>query len=157
MATPEIEQATTFTATIGATPVIIVLPRLRAVHIAESGGLVTGDAWTTALLAHGARPMRDTDFRGEPASDWTVTLGPGMATARISGPPGLGEIYDGELHADTGWCERVAGMHHLGMGLVVISGAAESMTADGALEMMEAERAVWVRATTAVEWPSPRP
>ncbi len=41
---PEIEQATTFTAVIAAEPVLILLPRMRAVNIAESGTLVTADA-----------------------------------------------------------------------------------------------------------------
>ncbi|WP_331764107.1 hypothetical protein OG225_43425 (plasmid) [Nocardia sp. NBC_01377] len=151
MATPEIEQATTFTAIIGTTPVVILLPRMRATLVAESGALVTADAWTTALLEHGAQPMRDTDFLGDPAPGWTVAIGPRVATVRISGPAGLGEIYDGELHADPTWRERVAGLHHLGAGLVVVSGTAEQLTPDAALEMMEAERAVWIRAATALE------
>uniref|UniRef100_UPI003F491591 hypothetical protein n=1 Tax=Nocardia sp. CA-095871 TaxID=3239971 RepID=UPI003F491591 len=148
MATPEIEQATTFTAVIAATPVLIVLPRMRATLIAASGALVTADAWTTALLEHGARPMRDTDFLGDPTPGWTVTIGAGLTTVRISGPAGLGEIYDGELAADTTWRERVADLHHIGAGLVVISGTADQLTPDAALEMMESERAVWVRSHT---------
>ena len=148
---PEIEQATTYTAIIGTTPVVIVLPRFRGVHIAESGALVTADAWTTALLAHGARPMHDLEFSGDPAPGWTVTIGAGVATARITGPAGLGIVYDGELEADTAWREQVAGLHHLGAGLVVISGTAEQPTADAALEMMEAERAVWLRAATTLD------
>ncbi|MGN2642512.1 hypothetical protein ACTD5D_41325 [Nocardia takedensis] len=148
MATPEIEQATTFTAIIGSTPVVIVLPRVRATVIAESGALVTADAWTTELLTHGAQPMRDTDFTGDPAPGWTVTIGAGAATARITGPTGLGEIYNGELHADATWRERVAGLPHIGAGLVVISGTADHPTPDAALEMMEREQAVWIRART---------
>ncbi|WP_216915235.1 hypothetical protein [Nocardia noduli] len=146
MSTPEIEQATTFTAIIGTTPVVIVLPRMRAVQIAESGALVTADAWTTALLKHSAQPMRDTDFVGDPAPGWTATIGPRVTTVRITGPAGLGEIYSGELQADPTWRERVAGLHHIGAGLVVVSGTAAQLTPDAALEMMEAERAVWVRA-----------
>jgi hypothetical protein len=145
MVTPEIEQATTWTAIVGTTPVLIVLPRIRATLIAKSGALVTADAWTTALLEHGARPMRDTEFLGDPTPGWTVTIGPGLTTVRISGPAGLGEIYGGELVADTTWRERVAGLHHIGAGMVVISGTADQMTPDAALEMMESERAVWVR------------
>ncbi|WP_040713315.1 hypothetical protein [Nocardia takedensis] len=148
---PEIEQATTFTAIIGSTPVVIVLPRFRSVHIAESGALVTADAWTTALLEHGAVPMRDLDFLGDPVPGWTVTIGAGVATARITGPAGLGVVYEGELEADAAWRERVAGLHHIGAGLVVISGTAEQPTADAALEMMEQERAVWIRAATALD------
>jgi hypothetical protein len=150
MATPEIEQATTYTAIIGTTPVVILLPRMRATLIAESGALVTADAWTTALLEHGAQPMRDTEFVGDPAPDWRVTLDQHMATALIMGPPGLGEIYAGELVADTEWRRQVAQRHHEGEGLVVITGTAEQQTPGAALEMMETERAVWVRAATAL-------
>ncbi|MEV0713001.1 hypothetical protein [Nocardia aurea] len=148
MHTPEIEQATAFTAVIGTTPVVIVLPRMRAALIAESGALVTADAWIAALTEHGAQPMRDTDFVGDPAPGWTVTIGRGLTAVRITGPAGLGEIYDGGLEADTAWRERVAGLHHIGAGLVVISGTADSTTPDAALEMMETERAVWIRAAT---------
>ncbi|WP_216915444.1 hypothetical protein [Nocardia noduli] len=148
MATPEIEQAMTWTAVIGTTPVVIVLPRFRSVHIAESGTLATADAWTTALTEHGAQPMRDTDFLGDPAPGWTVTIGAGVTTVRITGPTGLGEIYSGGLEADTQWRERVAGLHHIGTGLIVISGTADQLTPDAALEMVEAEHAVWIRATT---------
>ncbi|WP_405180964.1 hypothetical protein OG225_07170 [Nocardia sp. NBC_01377] len=148
MRTPDIEQAITFTAIIGSTPVVIVLPRFRSVHIAESGALVTVDAWTTALLEHGAQSMLDTDFLGDPTPGWTAAIGPGVTTVRITGPAGLGEIYSGELEADTAWRERVAGLHHIGAGLVVISGTADSTTPDAAQEMMESERAAWIRAAT---------
>ncbi|WP_157978427.1 MULTISPECIES: hypothetical protein [Nocardia] len=140
MATPEIEQATTFTAIIGTTPVIIVLSRFRSVHIAESGTLFTADAWTTALLEHGAQPMLDTDFLGDPAQDWTDIIGPGLTPVRVTGPAGLGEIYSGGVEADTAWRERVAGLHHIGAGLVVISGPADQPTPDAAQQMMESER-----------------
>ncbi len=148
---PEIEQVTTFTAIIGSTPVVIVLPRVRATVIAESGALVTADAWTTALLAHGAQPMRDIEFHDDPAAGWTITIGAGLTAVRISGPAGLGDIYDGELVADTAWRERVAGLHHLGAGLVVISGTVAHPTPDAALEMMEQDRAVCVRVATALD------
>ena len=92
--------------------------------------------------------MRDTDFVGDPAPGWTVTIGRGLTAVRITGPAGLGEIYDGGLEADTAWRERVAGLHHIGAGLVVISGTADQLTPVAALEMMEAERAVWIRTAT---------
>ena len=149
--TPEIEQATTWTAVIGAEPVVILLPRVRGVHIEpSSGALVSADAWTTAVTEHGARPMRDLEFAADPAPDWLITLSAdmttaGTTTARITGPAGLGEIYTGELVADPDWRRQVADRHEAS--LVLITGTAERMTPQAALEMMEAERAVWVRAT----------
>lgn len=157
MITPEIEQATTWTAVIGVEPVVILLPRLRVVHIAESGALVTADAWTAAVRAHGARPMLDMAFAGGPVPGWLVTLEKDMTAARITGPAGLGEIYAGELAADPDWRQQVTQLHHTGAGLVVITGTTERLDPDAALEMMEAERAVWVRAHTALVPGEPRP
>ncbi|WP_216917966.1 hypothetical protein [Nocardia noduli] len=149
MATPEIEQATAFTAVIGTEPVAVVLPRFLSVPMAESGALVTADAWIAALTEHGAQLMRDTDFLGDPAPGWTVAIGPAVTTVRINGPAGLGEIYEGELQAETKWRERVAGLHHIDAGVVVIiSGRADQLSPDAALDMLESGRAVWVRAHT---------
>ncbi|MGW4365759.1 hypothetical protein ACWEKT_08940 [Nocardia takedensis] len=148
MATPENEQPAAHTAIVGTTAVVIVLP--RSTYIAPSDAPATADAWTSALLDNGAQPLRGNDFPGNPTPGWTVTIGPGVTTVRITGPAALGDLYEGELPAETSWRDRVAGMHHLGMGLVVISGTADSPTMDGVLEMMKAERAVWVRARTAL-------
>ncbi|WP_280336067.1 hypothetical protein [Nocardia wallacei] len=145
---PLIEQATTYTAVIADVPVVIVLPRMRSIHIAESGALVTGDAWTDAVIAHGAQPMTDMEFAGGLTPGWTVTLTADMTTATITGPARLGEIYTGELVADPTWRELAGQLHRDGAGLPVITGTAEQMSPDGALEMMEQERAVWVRART---------
>ncbi|WP_280392782.1 hypothetical protein [Nocardia wallacei] len=149
-ALPPIEQATTYTAIIAGVPVVILLPRLRSVHIAEDGALVTGDAWTTAVTAHGAQPLTDLEFAAAPAPGWLVTLAADMTTAAIAGPAGLGEIYAGELVAEPKWRELVEQLHRDGAGLVVITGTAERMDPEAALEMMEAERAVWVRARMAL-------
>ncbi|WP_280405279.1 hypothetical protein [Nocardia brasiliensis] len=147
---PEIEQATIFTAVIGAEPVVIVLPRFRNVHIAESGELVTADAWTSAVSAHGARPMRAVEFAAGPLPGWLVTLAQDMTTVQIMGPADLGELVAGELAATPDWRQMAVLNHRTGAGLVVITGTAERMDGEAALEMMESERAVWVRADTAL-------
>ncbi|WP_433717425.1 hypothetical protein ACQP2U_43835 (plasmid) [Nocardia sp. CA-084685] len=148
--TPEIEQAVTFTAVIGSTPVVILLPRFRSVQIAPSGVLVTADAWTSAVRAHGARPMLDLEFAGDPVPGWLVSLAEDMTTVRIMGPTGLGEVYAGELVSDVEWRQQVEQLHRTGAGLVVVTGTAERLDPDAALEMMESERAVWVRSRTAL-------
>ncbi|MBB5918966.1 hypothetical protein BJY24_007899 [Nocardia transvalensis] len=145
---PPIEQATTYTAVIGSDPVLIVLPRMRSVHIAPSGELAAADAWTAAVTAHGAMPMTDAEFAHQVTPGWLVTIAKAMTTATIAGPPGLGEIYTGALEADRRWRQLVEQLHQDGGGLVVITGTADRMEPEAALEMMEAERAVWVRART---------
>ncbi|MGY4102011.1 hypothetical protein ACW2Q0_21045 [Nocardia sp. R16R-3T] len=147
---PEIEQATIFTAVIGAEPVVIVLPRFRSLHIAESGELVTADAWTSAVSAHGAVPLLDIEFAAGPVSGWLVTFAQDMTAVQILGPPGLGELVAGELAASVDWRQKAELNHHTGAGLVVITGTAQRMDGEAALEMMESERAVWVRAHTAL-------
>ncbi|MBF6548892.1 hypothetical protein [Nocardia brasiliensis] len=146
MTVPEIEQARTWTAVIGTEPVVILLPRLRGVLIAESGALVSADGWTTAWRDHGAQPMTDMLFESAATPGWSVTLTDAFTRARIAGPDGLGGIYTGELAADPQWCRQVEQRGRAGVGLVVISGTAEQLDPDAALAMMEAGRAVWVRA-----------
>lgn len=140
---PPIEQATTYTAVIAGVPVVILLPRMRSVHIAEDGALVTGDAWTAAVTAYGAQPMTDLAFAGGLTPGWTVTLAEDMTAVTIAGP-GLGEIFTGGLVAEPSWRELVEQLHRDGAGLVVITGTAEQTSPERALEMMEADRAVWV-------------
>lgn len=147
---PPIEQVTTYTGIIGSTPVVILLPRCRSVHIATDGALVTADAWTAAVSAHGARPMLDLAFTGEVAPGWLVTLTEDMTTASITGPADLGEIYAGSLVCDAGWRRQVEQLRRIGAGLVVVTGTAEGLDLEAAMEMMENERAVWVRAELAL-------
>jgi hypothetical protein len=147
---PEIEQATTFTAVIGETPVVILLPRFRSVHITATGALVTEDAWTSAVRAHGAEPMLDLEFAAGPAAGWLVTLAGDMTAARITGPAALGVVYEGELVYEGQWRRRVEHDLRTAAGLVVVTGTAEGMDPDAALEMMEQGRASWVRAAVTV-------
>ncbi|MBH0780371.1 hypothetical protein [Nocardia bovistercoris] len=142
---PEIEQATTYTAVIVGEPVVILLPRMRATLIAESGALVSADAWTAAVTRHGAVPMLDLGFAADPVPGWSIVLDRAMTAARITGPAGLGEIYTGALEAAPDWRHRVAQRHRDGGGLVVITGRADRMDPEAAQEMMEQERAVWIR------------
>lgn len=146
---PEIEQATTYTAILGSTPAVILLPRVRTVHIAPSGALMTADAWTSAVRAAGAMPMTDLTFTAGPVPGWLVTLAEDMTSVRIAAAE-LGEIFVGELVGDADWRRQVAQLHRTDSGLVVVTGTPERLDPDAALEMMESERAVWVRANTAL-------
>ncbi|MCX4099133.1 hypothetical protein [Nocardia sp. alder85J] len=132
---------------IAGVPVLIVLPRFRSVHIAPDGGLVSADGWTSKVCEHGARPMVDLEFVGGPEPGWRVALDAGAAGVRVTGPAGLGEMFAGELVCEPDWWRQVELDHRAGLGLVVVTGTART-DPDAALEMMEAGRAVWVRART---------
>jgi hypothetical protein len=81
---------------------------------------------------------------------WRVTFAQEMTAVQVMGPADLGELVTGELVASADWRQKAKLNHRTGAGLVVITGTARRMDGEAALEMMESERAVWVRAYTAL-------
>ncbi|MGW4354605.1 hypothetical protein ACWELJ_21250 [Nocardia sp. NPDC004582] len=142
---PAIEQADLFAGTIAAQPVLILLPRFMVKMLDEDGKPSASDVFEAAVRAQGAQPMRDMSFLGGPVAGWAVSI---TATeVRITGPGIVGELYRGSLPTvEPKWLTAVAREQQRGRGIVVITGAAAS-TSEAALDMIEAGRASWVRAT----------
>ncbi|MCX4099225.1 hypothetical protein [Nocardia sp. alder85J] len=147
---PEIEHLVIHTAIVGTTPVVILLPRVRSVHIAPTGALVTSDAWTDEFRARGAVPLRDMAFAGARTPGWRITVDAGLSAIRIAGPAGLGVVGAGELVSDPSWRRAVERDLRDRGGLVVVTGTAQSTEPEAAVEMMEQDRAVWIRAAVTV-------
>lgn len=143
---PDIEEADLLAAIIIGEPVLILLPRWGVTTIREDGTLAAADAFAAAIHAHGASPLTDLPFTGEPVTDWTATIDT-TTGARITGPGAVGEVYTGSLPPATGeWLAQAADNQQHGHGIVVITGTANP-TPDAALDMIAEGHASWVRAS----------
>lgn len=141
---PDIEEADLFAGTIVAEPVLILLPRFTVARLDEDGTPSDVDEFEAAIRAHGARPVRDLSFVGEPLAGWSVSIT--ADAARITGPGMVGLLYAGSMPTvGPEWLAAVAANLRRGRGIVVITGAAAS-NPDAALDMIGEGRASWVRA-----------
>lgn len=147
-APPEIDDAAIYPATIGDTLVVIVLPRFRSVQMTGDGVLLTADAWTTRLRAHGARPLTSPDFPGGIDAGWSVTFTAAASSVAIDGPGDLAGLFSGTLDFDPAWQRDYTRVHQTGRGLVVVTGTAAELSPAGAQDMLAHDRALWIRAQT---------
>jgi len=118
--------------------------RVAQVHEA-SGELVIDDAFVAAARAHGARPMTDLGFHGDPVPGWSVRLAPGTGDLRINGPGVIGVLYEGRLTLHAEWLRLITENQRRERGLVLITGTAAGTDSDAALAMIAAGRASWFR------------
>lgn len=151
---PGIDEGTVFAVILDDTPVLILLPRFSLTRLDDNSTPHATDEFEDAVRAHGARPLIDLEFPGEPTPGWRASVDAGTARARITGPNSLGPVYDGRLDAHPSWHHRVNENRRLHHGLVVITGSAPP-TPDAALDMIATGRASWVRTSLEPSRPLP--
>lgn len=154
---PQVEEATVHAMRMAGEPVLVMVTPVRVAQVHEaSGELVTDDAFAAAVRAHGAQPMTDLGFHGDPVPGWSVQLAPGTGDLRITGPGVIAVLYEGSLTPHAEWLHLIAENQRHDRGLVLITGTAAGSDPDAALAMIAAGRASWLRCPVELTGPGNR-